>query len=142
MGEIFSSGSRNRGRSGGDKVKQRQYHENSIEGGGNPRSFDNVHQAPRLVWKDLQPLPQFTTNSRARGPVRSHDSARSQRRDACCEIDVTRILKLPDGEELISSESSESFRTMDEDPRQELLEHRRAVSIAEPSRQTRKPRAS
>lgn len=44
---------------------------------------------------------------------------------------VTRIVKLADGEELISFENVEHTRTVDDDPRQELLEHRRAATASD-----------
>ncbi len=42
-----------------------------------------------------------------------------------------RIIKLADGEELISSEVDEHPKTLADDPRQESLEHRRAAQDAD-----------
>lgn len=45
---------------------------------------------------------------------------------------VTRIVKLVDGEELISFETVERTTRGDEDPRSELLEHRKAAADRAP----------
>lgn len=46
---------------------------------------------------------------------------------------MTRIVKLADGEELISYEGVEHAKVFEDDPRRELLEHRRQVTLADGS---------
>jgi hypothetical protein len=41
-----------------------------------------------------------------------------------------RIVKLADGEELISSETGERTPVIEDDPRREILEHRRQASAS------------
>jgi hypothetical protein len=43
---------------------------------------------------------------------------------------VTRVVKLADGEELVSYETDDHIRMLVDDPRNELLEHRRSVEAA------------
>jgi hypothetical protein len=44
-----------------------------------------------------------------------------------------RIVRLPDGEEMLTSEIDERSKSLLDDPRQEVLEHRHAAEVASKS---------